>query len=69
MAKIKFVREYKQYSPTELFYDVLYESNKLFMYTSNSLPKTVRTFIENASVRTVQYDKIFKRDETIYKEK
>lgn len=69
MAKIKFVREYKLYHPTELYYDVVYESNKWFVYTSDSLPKTVRTFIENASVRTVQYDKIFKRDETIYKEK
>lgn len=66
-SKISFVREYDM--GTEKCYDVLYESNKLFMYTDSKLPKSVKEFIEHASVRTVQYDKIFKREEIIYEEK
>lgn len=66
-SKISFVREFAM--GTEKCYDVVYKSNRLFMCSESTMPKTVRSFINNAKNVTTQYDKVFKREEIIYEEK
>ena len=68
MANIKFVREYKLFpESSETWFDVLYaKSNRLCVYTADDLPKTVQKWLED-KVGNTQYNKVFERDETIYK--
>lgn len=69
MSGIKFVREYTiGNNLDELYYDVLYDSNRLFFYLKKDLPKTVKQFLEKATVRKVEYDKLYQSNATIYKE-
>ena len=63
-AEIRFVREYNYWNTT--WYDVIYKSGRLCMHTAENLPKTVREYIDNASKKTTQFDRTFKRDEIIY---
>ena len=62
--KIKFVRMYKMYR--EDWFDVVYHSGRIVTYTQPNLPGTVEKFIDAATVRTEQFDKLFKRYEMIY---
>ena len=63
-VKIKFIRKYEAYR--ENWYDVIYYSGKIYTFLETELPKTAREFIETATKRTEQYDKLFKRSEMIY---
>lgn len=65
-SKISFVREFD--IGTEKCYDVVYKTNRLFMCSESTMSKTVRSFINNAKNVTTQYDKAFRREETIYRE-
>ena len=60
---IKFVRKYNWYGSTG--YDVVYENNRLYIFQENELPKTVATFIQNATRVTEQRDP-YHGFETIY---
>lgn len=64
MNKIKFARSYKMYNST--WYDVVYNSNRVYTFVEEDLPSTARKFIESATGIKDQYDSIFKRNETIY---
>lgn len=67
MATIKFIREYDLYGST--FYDVVYgkpgNPSRLYMYSKDRLPKTVKKWLEN-KIGDTQYNKVFKRDEIVY---
>ena len=63
-ATIKHVCKYLLYNTVT--YDIIYESGHLFTATDDSLPKSVAAFIKNASRVETRYDKVFRRDETIY---
>ena len=65
MANIKFVREYEAYGST--WYNVLYaKSNRLYTFTTEDLPETVKRWLKGRK-GIEQYDRVFKRDEIIYK--
>lgn len=68
MANIRFVREYDFYG--DIYYDVVYgkpgSPSRLYMYSKDDLPKTVRKWLEDKAGNT-QYNKVFERDEIIYK--
>lgn len=68
MANIKFVREYDLYGNT--YYDVVYgkpgNPSRLYMYSKEDLPKTVQKWLED-KVGNTQYNKVFEREEIIYK--
>lgn len=63
-AKIKFIREYKAWGGT--WYDIIYKSGKCYTLLASDIPKTAREFIENATVRREQYDRVMKWNEVIY---
>ena len=63
--KIKFVRMYKMYR--EDWFDVVYKSGRIHTYAgAHNLPKTALEYVEKASKRTEQHDKVFNRSEMIY---
>jgi hypothetical protein len=68
MAKIRFVREYKAYDGQGTMYDVVYEKRVNGYYigegSSQSLPKTVTNYMEQAKVK-VQHDR-WHGEEKIY---
>ena len=64
MAAIKFVRKYQMYGRT--YFDVVYNSFRVYSFTPDDLPKTARRFIDNASETVNQFDRLFNRTETIY---
>lgn len=68
MADIKFIREYDFYGT--LYYDVVYgkpgNPSRLRMYSKDDVPKTVQKWLEDKEGE-VQYNKVFEREETIYK--
>lgn len=66
MAKIHAVRVYQFYD--EEYADVMYESGRLVSYAVNELPQTVKDWMVDKDW-TVQYDKVYKRNEVIYKDK
>lgn len=67
MAQIKFIRKYKFTPNGETWYDVLYTpSNRLRTYIADDLPGTVKAWLEGKE-GVAQYDRIFQRDEIIYK--
>lgn len=51
-ANIRTVTEYKFIDET--WFDVMYESGKLFLYNSETIPKTVREWMSKASVREIR---------------
>ena len=66
MAKIKFVRNYLR-GKTGM-YDVVYESGRAYTFTGKTLPKTVDKWLyERRNDPEIQYDKLFKRTELIYR--
>ncbi len=67
MAKIKFIRRYKMYGHT--YYDVIYQSNRIYTFTEDDVPKTARRYMETANAIRDQIDRLFNRPETIYEHK
>ena len=65
MTKIKFVRKYKMYGNTWI--DIVYESGRVVTLEKHDAPKTVKAFIKGKHAID-QYDSVYKRNETIYKE-
>lgn len=63
-GKIRFVRMYKMYR--ENWYEVIYHSGRIVTYLEPDLPATVGAFVDSATIRRQQYDKVFKRDEMLY---
>jgi hypothetical protein len=64
MRKINFVRTYNFYGTD--YYDAIYYSGRCVTNAMEHAPATVKNFIENAGKVTKQYDRTFKREETIY---
>ena len=64
---INFVRVYDAYGVT--WYEAIHNNRRLYMYNSadDNVPRTVLSFIENAGSIKHQHDKLFDRDEVIYK--
>lgn len=63
-TKIKFIREYEGWGGT--WYDIIYKSGRCHTALKCDLSKTAKEFINNATRREEQYDRIFKRPEIIY---
>ena len=63
-APIKFVRTYSWYGGD--YYDVIYRSGRVVTMGVDDMPKTVRAFIENAKTVHQEYDRTFKKLDTIY---
>lgn len=61
---IKFVRSYLFYNRLRI--DVIYNSCRVFTYTPETLPETVKRFMASAPKIHTHYDKVYNRDETIY---
>lgn len=64
-VKIRFVRTYNFYG-IDLF-DVIYASGRVVTKAVADMPMTVQQFICKAESKTEQYDRTFKRMETIYR--
>lgn len=65
MAEIKFVRVYNPYGND--WYDAVYQSGRIRAGVLEDAPQTIKNFIVTAKIKREQYDKLFKRYETIYK--
>lgn len=67
MANIKSIRTYLFYGNE--YCDIAYQRDgyitKVCTMPTDEMPKTVRTWLKGKT-GTIQYDKIFKREETIY---
>ena len=63
-SKIKFVRTFAAWNSE--WYDVVYESGRIYGGVLADAPRTVKNFIVTAKSKREQYDKVFKRTETIY---
>lgn len=64
MAKINFIRTYS-FGVSEMC-DIVYDSGRLYTMCVEDMPATAKRFIESATHKVVQYDKVLKHDETLY---
>ena len=65
MAEIKFARK-KKWHNNKTWYDVVYKTNRLYMYMEEDLPKSVRKWLDGKTGKK-QYDK-YHGEEIIYEE-